>query len=50
MRKIEVIIGTHPIPQSYFLTHQELGTWRSDRWRERIQYVLTDQETRLAYD
>ena len=47
---LEVVIGTHPIPQNYYLTHQELGTWRTDEWQERIQYVLTDEETRLAYD
>jgi hypothetical protein len=27
-----------------------LGTWQSDRWQERIQYVLTNEEIRLAYD
>ena len=47
---LEVILGTHPIPQNYYLIHQELGTWRTDEQQERIQYVLTDEETRLAYD
>jgi predicted metal-binding protein len=47
---LEVVIGTHPIPQNYYLTHQELGTWRSARWQEWIQHVLTDEEMRLAYD
>jgi len=47
---LDVVIGTHPIPQNYYLTHQELGTWQSARWQERIQHVLTDEETRLAYD
>jgi hypothetical protein len=45
-----VVIGTHPIPQNYYETHQELGTWQSERWQERIQHVLPDRETRLAYD
>jgi hypothetical protein len=44
------VIGTHPIPQNYYLTHQELGTWGSAKWQERIQHVLTDEATRLRYD
>ena len=47
---LEVVIGTHPIPQNYYLTHQQLGTWESEEWQERIKHVLTDEETRLAYD
>jgi predicted metal-binding protein len=48
--RLEVVIGTHPIPQNYYLTHQALDTWRSPAWQERIAQVLTDEETRLAYD
>lgn len=47
---LDVVIGTHPIPQNYYLTHGELETWRSPAWQERIAHVLTDEETRLAYD
>jgi predicted metal-binding protein len=47
---LDVVIGTHPIPQNYYLTHQELGTWQSDRWQGRIKHVLTNEEIRLAYD
>ncbi|MBT3227202.1 MAG: CGGC domain-containing protein [Deltaproteobacteria bacterium] len=47
---LNVVVGTHPIPQNYFLTHQELGTWQSDSWTKRIRHILTDEETRLAYD
>jgi predicted metal-binding protein len=47
---IEVAIGSHPIPQNYYLTHQELKTWQSTRWRQRIKAALTDERTRLAYD
>lgn len=47
---LEVVVGTHPIPQNYFLTHQNLGTWQSPGWQDCIQHVLEDQETRLAYD
>ncbi len=47
---IPVIVGTHPIPQNYYLTHQSLGTWKSERWQSRIQNVLENERTRLAYD
>jgi predicted metal-binding protein len=47
---LDVVIGTHPIPQNYFVTHQNLGTWESDTLQERIQHILTDEKTRLAYD
>jgi hypothetical protein len=47
---LEVVVGTHPIPQNYFLTHQKLGTWKSPRWQKLIAQVLTDEETRRAYD
>ena len=26
---LEVVVGTHPIPQNYYQTHQRLGTWDS---------------------
>jgi predicted metal-binding protein len=45
-----VVVGTHPIPQNYYQTHQRLGTWDSPEWQQRIKDVLTDEETRRAYD
>ena len=47
---VEVVIGTHPIPQKYYDMHAKLGTWDSPRWQEIIQPTLADEETRLAYD
>ena len=47
---INVIVGTHPIPQKYYITHSALGTWESEDWKELIQPTLTDKKTRLAYD
>jgi predicted metal-binding protein len=47
---LEVVIGTHPIPENYYLTHQELGTWQSARWQELIEEVLPDPAMRMAYD
>jgi len=47
---VDVIIGTHPIPQNYYGTHQALGTWNSPKWKEKIKYVLTNEQIRLKYN
>jgi len=47
---IDVVIGTHPIPQKYYRVHTNLGTWDSPEWKEKIKPTLADKETRLAYD
>lgn len=47
---LEVVVGTHPIPQNYYLTHSALGTWQSARWQELIQDVLPEEDMRRAYD
>ena len=47
---LEVVCGTHPIPQKYLDMHQKLGTWDTQQWSEIIQPLLVDEETRLAYD
>jgi predicted metal-binding protein len=47
---IDVIVGTHPIPQKYYLTHQALGTWDSPDWKNKIKLILTDEQTRLKYN
>lgn len=47
---MDVVYGTHPIPQNYYLRHTKLGTWNSDWWMDSIKHVLTDERMRLAYD
>jgi predicted metal-binding protein len=47
---LEVVVGTHPIPQNYFLTHRELNTWNTPEWQTLIQPTLADEDTRRAYD
>ncbi len=46
----KVVIGTHPIPQKYFLTHEHLETWKTKEWQELIKPVLGDEELRKKYD
>ncbi len=46
----EVVLGTHPIPQKYYLMHEKLGTWQSSEWQDIIQSTLVDEKIRLEYD
>jgi predicted metal-binding protein len=46
---VDIVIGTHPIPQNYYITHTALGTWNPPDWKEKIKLVLTDEQTRLNY-
>ena len=47
---LRVVVGTHPIPTSYYQTHMNLGTWNSDAWKKLIAPTLTDEGTREAYN
>ncbi len=47
---MKVVVGTHPIPEKYRITHAKLGTWDSNEWKELIQPTIADEKTRLAYD
>ncbi len=47
---LKVVVGTHPIPEKYYLTHTEIGTWNNDEWTDLLKPTLKDREVRLAYD
>jgi predicted metal-binding protein len=47
---VKVVYGTHPIPQKYYLTHENLGTWKEAFWKEILEPTLCDEEMRKAYD
>lgn len=47
---LRVVVGTHPIPEKYYLTHTEIKTWNSPEWEELIKPTLSVKETRLSYD
>lgn len=47
---VPVVVGTHPIPQKYFVMHSRLGTWKTPEWQQLIAPTLADEKTRLAYD
>jgi predicted metal-binding protein len=47
---INVVVGTHPIPQNYFDRHMKLGTWDSKMMENAIQPTLTHEAMRISYD
>ena len=47
---LEVVYGTHPIPQKYLNIHTQLKTWDAPEWKNIIQPTLTDGAMRLFYD
>lgn len=47
---IKVIVGTHPIPQKYYITHKNLGTWGDFEMQELTAPTLADEKIRLSYD
>jgi predicted metal-binding protein len=47
---IQVVYGTHPIPQKYFNMHHLLATWEDPEWQEIIHPTLVDEATRLLYN
>ncbi len=48
--KIPVVIGTHPIPQKYLITHRNLGTWQGAKWAEVTSPTMCGEALRKQYD
>jgi len=48
--KVKVVLGTHPIPEKYLITHTALGTWDSAEWKEKIKDALPGKDMRIAYN
>lgn len=47
---MRVVVGTHPIPEKYYLTHSKLNTWNTREWKELTKPTLKEKEIRLNYD
>lgn len=47
---LEVIYGTHPIPQKYFTIHDRLKTWNNPECSNIIGETLAEKDIRLSYD
>jgi predicted metal-binding protein len=47
---VDVVVGTHPIPEKYLEMHKQLWTWDDPAWQAMLQAVLADEATRIAYN
>jgi predicted metal-binding protein len=47
---LDVVVGTHPVPEKYQLVHESLGTWETLPAGDDLWPLLADRDTRLAYD
>jgi predicted metal-binding protein len=47
---LSVVVGTHPIPEKYLITHTAINTWDTAEWQQLIKPTLSDEKTRLAYN
>ena len=47
---VEVIVGTHPIPEKYLVMHKQLRSWEGPCWDSWVAPTLADEATRLAYN
>lgn len=47
---LSVVVGTHPIPEKYLITHSAINTWDTAEWHKLIKPTLSDEKTRLAYN
>ncbi len=47
---IQVVPGTHPIPQKYLDMHQKLGSWNDIKWQALLEPNMANEEIRKAYD
>ncbi|MDD4157161.1 MAG: CGGC domain-containing protein [Candidatus Cloacimonetes bacterium] len=48
--KIKVVVGTHPIPEKYLITHSKLKTWETPEWKELIKPTFSNNVLRKSYN
>ena len=47
---VDVVVGTHPIPEKYLEMHTRLGTWDDASWNPLLEPTMTDEAIRKAYN
>ena len=47
---VEVVVGTHPIPEKYLAMHAQLGTWGDPAWKPLLEPTMADETVREAYN
>ena len=40
---LKVVVGTHPIPEKYLITHTALNTWNTEEWQDLIHSTMSDE-------
>ena len=48
--EVEVVLGTHPIPEKYLSMHQALGTWDDPAWDSWLAPTMADAKIRKSYN
>ncbi|HUS84629.1 MAG TPA: CGGC domain-containing protein [Anaerolineales bacterium] len=47
---VDVVVGTHPIPEKYLEMHTRLGTWDETSWKPLLEPTMTDEAIRKTYN
>jgi predicted metal-binding protein len=47
---VQVVAGTHPIPEKYLAMHTRLGSWELPEWEPLLAPTMSDDAIRKAYD
>ncbi len=47
---VDVVVGTHPIPEKYLEMHSLLGTWDDASWKPLLEPTMADEAIRKAYN
>ena len=48
--KLNVVVGTHPIPQKDWNLHHKLDSWEDPKWDPLLSATLCAKRIRLKYD
>jgi predicted metal-binding protein len=47
---LPVVLGTHPIPEKYYVMHNKLAGFEDPQWYEMVKPILADEKIRISYN
>ena len=47
---VEVVVGTHPIPEKYLEMHKHLGSWKGASWEALLESTMANDAIRKTYN